>query len=325
VGRGLVIALLVLAATAMGAVRGPTAASSNREDQMRDQIGQFLNMERTNRGLRPLPIDPDLAASAQAWSEHNRDAGCETNCHSTHAEGEIIAWGDVNARSGKLMVAWMQSGNHRNIVLYPDATAMGVGVACKSGGGEVYATVQFYDVYRPVAPTDQDPIASSEEWGSPCEGIEGPVPPTSTSTPTSHRTSSTTTTRPRPTTTTSPPRKNTTPTTAAPTPPRPKAPAAPTVTAPPVVVTTTTPTTAPPPTTTTTSPRIALRADGTGVTADPTATTTDEATLFAESAATPANAEPAWIAIVVVVLLLSGMRVGAQLQELRAARRLEDS
>jgi len=66
-----------------------------------------------------------------------------------------------------------------------------------------------------------------------------------------------------------------------------------------------------------------LRADGTSITADPTAAE-DEATLFAESTATPANAEPAWIAIVVVVLLLSGMRVGAQVQEARAARRLKD-
>jgi hypothetical protein len=77
-------------------------------------------------------------------------------------------------------------------------------------------------------------------------------------------------------------------------------------------------------TTTTTSPRIGLRADGTPFPADAPPTTLDEATLFAESTATPQNAEPAWIAIVVVVLLLSGMRIGAQLHELRVARRLED-
>jgi hypothetical protein len=309
--------LLVLAATTMGALVRPSEASSNREDEMRAQIAQLLNGERTNRGLRPLPIDQGLQDSAQAWSEHNRDAGCETGCHSTHSEGEILAWGDVNAHSGKLVVAWMQSVNHRNIVLYPDTTSFGVGVACKHGG-EVYATVQFHDVYRPVPGTDQDPIATSEDWGTPCEGASGSMP-TTTTTSTTQRPTTTTTTRPPRTTTTAAPRPAAPPTTARRPPPQPAAAAV------------THPTTAPPPPTTTTvtvpptttPPRIALRADSTGITADPTSAE-DEATLFAESTATPANAEPAWIAIVVVVVLLSGMRIAAQLQELRAARRLED-
>lgn len=294
----------------------PTAASSNREDQMRDQIGQFLNMERTNRGLRPLPIDVRLHAQAQAWSEHNRDAGCDTSCHSTHDEGEILAWGGANARSGKLVEAWMQSANHRNILLYPGATAMGIGLAC-AGNGEAYATVQFYDVYRPVPPTDEQPIVTSDTWGAPCDGMEGPVPPTSTSTPTTLRgatTTSTGATRPRPTTTTAPPRRHTAPPTTTATV------AAPTLNAP-ITTTSSVPTTTS--STSTTSPRVALRADGSQIPADGSATS-EEAEAFAQSAATPANAEPAWVAIVVCVLLLSGMRIGAQLHELRAARRLED-
>ena len=322
-GRGLVIALLVLAATAMGAVVRPGEASTSREDQMRDQIGQFLNIERTNRGLKPLPIDLHLQQQAQAWSEHNREAGCETNCHSPHDEGEILAWGGTNAHTGKLMVAWMQSSAHRNIALYPEATAMGIGLACAKNG-EAYATVQFYDVYQPVPATDEAPIASSEAWGTPCDGPSGPVPPTSTSTPTTIRGASTTTTpttaapkpKPRPaTTTTAPPRPRVAPPTTAAARPAAAAPTAPTTTPAPTTSTSTT---------STTSPRIALRADGSEITAE-TPTSADEARLFAESAATPANAEPAWIAIVVVVLLLSGMRIGAQLQEVRAARRLEDS
>jgi hypothetical protein len=291
----------------------PTAAASNREDQMRDQIGQFLNIERTNRDLAALPIDVHLQSQAQAWSERNRDAGCETSCHSTHDEGEILAWGGANARAGKLVVAWMQSPSHRNILLYPDSTAMGIGVACASNG-EAYATVQFYDVHRPVPPSDEQPIASSDAWGTPCDGMGGPVPPTSTSTPTTSRSATTNATpttaapRPRATTTTAPPRQHVAPPTTAML----------VAAAPPLLATTTTS-----PATSTTSPRIALRADGSEIAADGSVTS-EEASAFAESAATPANAEPAWVAIVVVVLLLSGMRIGAQLQELRAARRLED-
>src|SRR5207244_13306578 len=60
--------------------------------------------------------------------------------------------------------------------------------------GQEVAVVQYSDVYRPVAPTDEDPIATSESWGSPCAGLEGPVPSTSTSTPMWHPTTTTTTT-----------------------------------------------------------------------------------------------------------------------------------
>jgi hypothetical protein len=287
---------------------------------MRDQIGQFLNIERTNRGFHALPIDLHLQSQAQAWSERNRDAGCETNCHSTHDEGEILAWGGTNARAGKLVEAWMQSTSHRNILLYPDATAMGIGLAC-AGNGEAYATVQFYDVYRPVPPSDEQPIATSDEWGTPCDGMSGPVPPTSTSTPTTVRGASTTTTpttaapRPRATTTTAAPRQRVAPPTTAPS-----------VTAAPALAATTTTSAAPTTsssTTSTTFPRIALRADGSEIPADGSVTSEDAA-AFAESTATPANAEPAWVAIVVVVLLLSGMRIGAQLREVRAARRRKD-
>ena len=325
VGRGLVIALLVLAATAMGALIQSSQASTSREDEMRAQVAQFLNMERQNRGLQPLPIDNDLAASAQAWSEHNRDSGCETGCHSSYSEGEILAWGDVAGHSGRLAVAWMKSVNHRNIVLYPDATSFGVGVACKHGG-EVYATVQFHNVFAPVPATDENPVATSEDWGSPCEGAKGPMPTTTTTSTTQPPTTTTTARPPRPTTTAAPrpAAPQTTPTTARRSAPAPAAaPAAPrpATPAPPAPTTTTVAQVAT--TTTTPPPRVLLRADGTSITADPTAAET-EAALFAESTATPANAEPAWIAIVVVVVLLSGMRVGAQVHEARAARRLKD-
>jgi cysteine-rich secretory family protein len=308
--------MLVLAATAMGALR-PTEASSSREDTMRDQIGQFLNMERTNRGLAPLPISAELQQQAQGWAEHVRDTGCTSNCHSTWSQGEIIAWGDPSLRSGGLVVAWMKSPDHRNVALYPETTAMGIGTACSDHGQEV-AVVQYSDVYRPVAPTDEDPIATSEAWGSPCAGLEGPVPSTSTSTPMWHPTTTTTPTtaapRPRPTTTTAPPRPRVAPPTTV------KA-AAVAATVAPTSTTASTSTS----TTSTTLPRIGLRADGSEITTNAPPTPAEEAELFAQSAARPASAEPAWVSIVVVVVLLSGLRIGSQLRELRAARRLEDS
>jgi hypothetical protein len=311
---------LVLAAIAMGAMVRPTAASSSREDQMRAQIVQLLNGERTQRGFAPLPVDAQLNGQAQAWAEHLRENGCRSNCHSSWGEGEIIAWGDPGLRTSGLVIAWMKSPNHRNVLLYGDSTSMGVGTAC-SEHGEVVATVQFHDVYRPVAPTEQDPIATSDQWGAPCVGAEGAMP-VENSTPATRATTTTT-----PPTTAAPRPRPTTSTTA---PPRPQPRPAPTTTAVaaaasvvPVTAAPTTTSTSTAPTTTTTSPRVALRADGTEITALTTPTTLDEALLFAESAATPANAEPAWIAIVVVVVLLSGMRIAAQLQEARAGRRSE--
>ncbi|HVV37648.1 MAG TPA: hypothetical protein VHC63_13645 [Acidimicrobiales bacterium] len=57
---------------------------------------------------------------------------------------------------------------------------------------------------------------------------------------------------------------------------------------------------------------------------DQTPTTLSETEVFEATAVAPVNGEPAWVAIVVVVLLLSGLRVAAQIQEQRAARRAED-
>ena len=274
---------------------------------MRTQVAQFLNMERTNRGLSALPVDADLQSQAQTWSEHNRDVGCESGCHSPHDQGEILAWAPVSARSGTLTVAWMKSASHRNIVLYPDATALGVGIACKHGS-EVYATVQFRGVHQPVSTTDEQPMVTSEEWGSPCEGLTGPVPTTTTST--------TATTVPRTTTTRATP------------PPRPPTPTRVTETTAVALVTTptvapTTTTTAAPSPTTMIAPRVGLRSDGEAVNA-PTPSRAEKEALLADAAATPASAEPAWVAIVVVVVLLSTLRIAEQLRDLRAARRLED-
>jgi hypothetical protein len=303
VGRGLVIALLVLAATATGAISRPAAASTSREDHLRADIAQLLNGERSNRGLPQLPVDGGLQQRAQAWTEHNRSTGCEppTDCHSPDAEAEILAWGGQDSTTGAIVVAWMQSDVHRNILLHSQATAIGVGFAC-SDSGWVYATVQFTGIRKPVPQTPQDPIKSVAAQGTACTGGAAPLsqtaPPSTTSTSTPAPATAPPATSPPATA----PRKA--PVTTAPAAPVTVAPvvASPATAAAPLVTTTTT----------STPPSIVLSASLPEV---KTPSFDDEMALSVDNSSAPRRTEAAWIAMVVVVVFLSALRIGFQLRD----------
>ena len=306
----LIVAALIGLAVAL---TPPVGASTGVEDQLRAEIARFLNYERTNRGLSLLPIDTDLQHSAQAWSERNRSVECGPSapCHSPDAQAEILAWGGPDSRSGGIVEAWMRSSTHRNILLHPSASALGVGFACTEDGW-VYATVHFYGVHRPVPATEENPKYTRIGQGSACQlpaaYAEDNAPPTSAPAATT-----TTSTTPSPPVTHAPPTTRPRPTTSA---------VATTIAAPLVIDRPATTTTVVAPTTSTTSEiRVGLRAHAPRITATDL---TPEALAFEESTARPAGTEPAWVAMVVVVVLLYAMRVGAQLREAAAARRSEN-
>jgi hypothetical protein len=286
--------LLVLAATATGAIVRPAVASTAREGHLRAEIAQLLNGERANRGLRQLPVDAGLGERAQAWAERNRSAGCEppADCHSADAQAEILAWGSQESTTGAIVVAWMQSDTHRDILLHSQATSVGVGFACTSDG-LTYITVQFAGIRKPVSPTPVGPVETAPHEGSGCAGDAVPLSETA----------------PPPTTTPSP----------APAPPT-TTPATP----PPSVVTRARPstTTAAPTTTTAIPPTtvgVAALADTTTTTEVPTvvlsARTPDVAALTVEGGGSGGHTEAAWIGMVVVVVFLSALRIGFQLRD----------
>jgi uncharacterized protein YkwD len=278
---------------------------------MRAEIARFLNNERTNRGLSLLPIAQDLQNQAQTWSEHNRSVQCEpsVNCHSPDAEAEILAWGGPDSRSGAIVEAWMRSTTHRDILLHPSATALGVGFACTEDGA-VYATVQFWGVRKPVPATEEDPKVTRIGQGTACalppsSAEASAPPPTTRAAPPS--TSPSTTNAPVTTTTRrSPPpvivtRQQAPPSTTA----------APIEAALPVVTTTTAPS----------EILVGLRSNSPRITAGDFPV---EALAFEESTARPATTEPAWVAMIVVVVLLYSLRIGTQVREAALRRRFEN-
>lgn len=287
---------MVLAAVVTGAVERPAEASSSREDQMRAEIAQFLNAERSHRGLNELYFDRDLQESAQARAERNRSLDCQppADCHSPGAVAEILAWGAPDSKTGAIMVAWMRSQDHRNIALHPKGVSLGVGFACSSAG-QVFAVVHFAGPRNPAAPTDENPIATSPDHGSPCVGTAGPQPRQQSAAP-PPTAPPTTTAAPAPAAVVRRTPGPTTPTTVA----------AATSVAP---VTTTALAAA--------DPVIRLSSVASEFTTPavaPEVQVVDQA-MLSEVPSEPPPAEPAWIAVLVVVLLLSSLRVAGAVRD----------
>lgn len=113
---------------------------------LEEQVVNLVNMEREQRGLRPLTVNPELTRVARYKSED-----MESNNYFSHqspnygspfdmlrnfgvsftAAGENIAKGQTTAQS--VMDAWMNSTGHRENILSTTFTQIGVGYANNQG------------------------------------------------------------------------------------------------------------------------------------------------------------------------------------------------
>jgi uncharacterized protein YkwD/ribosomal protein L24E len=105
-----------------------------------------LNDERRARGLSPLQWNPSLASYAASWSRtmsstgmHHSDIGSLLD--SFDYVGENIAMGR-GAPVSSLHVAWMHSQDHRDNILSPGFTDVGIGVYC-AADGSMWASADF--------------------------------------------------------------------------------------------------------------------------------------------------------------------------------------
>jgi uncharacterized protein YkwD len=113
-----------------------------------DQIVCLINAERTNRGLRALRGDGDLARAARRHSadmvrrtyvSHVTPGGADLGDRiravgygSGHAwrAGEALGWGTgARATPADLVDEWLASPEHRHILLDPGYRELGVGVS----------------------------------------------------------------------------------------------------------------------------------------------------------------------------------------------------
>ena len=105
-----------------------------------------LNDERRARGLPPLRWNAELATYATSWSKtmasssmHHSNIGSLLN--SFDYVGENIAYGK-GAPESALHVAWMHSQDHRDNMLSPGFTDVGIGMYC-APDGSMWATTDF--------------------------------------------------------------------------------------------------------------------------------------------------------------------------------------
>ena len=128
---------------------------SNNYQSIEQQVVKLVNAERAKVGVKPLTSDWELARVARFKSEDMRD-----NRYFDHnspmygtpfqmmksfginyrAAGENIAAGQTTAES--VMKAWMNSPGHKQNILSPNFTHIGVGYA-KGGSYGHYWTQQF--------------------------------------------------------------------------------------------------------------------------------------------------------------------------------------
>ncbi len=146
----------LLAAGGPGASAGPPCAGATASPGQASPATLqaatlcLVNAERRRHGLRPLGLDPRVAAAAQAHAQDmeshrymshysrgggpaNRMARAGFHCRRRGCpQGEDIAWSQRGATPRLIVAMWMHSAGHRYNILYRTYAVAGVGVA--SGG-----------------------------------------------------------------------------------------------------------------------------------------------------------------------------------------------
>jgi hypothetical protein len=156
---------------------GWTAAIESRD--LAYDIFLRVNDERTARGLAPLVWHEGLAGLAGRWSEEMISTGYRHSTEDFRAHpdfagsAENIFMGPEDAAAAH--VGWMESDGHRDNLLSPDVTAVGIGVVCRHDGrmwatqifGVPHGARQLQTPQTPVAPIVRDdagPACPRPSW-----------------------------------------------------------------------------------------------------------------------------------------------------------------
>ena len=133
-------------------------------DELADAIHCLLNAERAKQGLPPVERDPTLERAAQAHAEdmgrrrfyaHENPTGLTPDQRMRKAgfdgrtTGENIHWGvGHHATPARITRDWMNSPGHRENILRPVFTRVGIGVGAEppefAAGGLVGVYVQNF-------------------------------------------------------------------------------------------------------------------------------------------------------------------------------------
>jgi uncharacterized protein YkwD len=153
--RRVLVSCLVLASTF--ASSGVAAAEPADNTSFALRVLELTNAERESAGLAPLTLNSKLADSAQGYSEVLASSGCfEHTCgpvpNFADRDGQAgyTDWTDIGeniaggyATPEAVVAGWMASPGHRENILSPQFTEIGIGVASGGGPYGTYWTQEF--------------------------------------------------------------------------------------------------------------------------------------------------------------------------------------
>jgi len=177
--RWLTVTLLVSLLLQMGMIGAAAAPQSSTGFIVR--VLELTNGERHKIGLPPLVLSPELSDAAQNYSQVLASSGCFE-----HTCGPVASFADRVTQSGytgwtalgeniaagyptpeAVVAGWMSSPGHRENIMSPTYTEMGIGLV--DGGGQygTYWTEEFGTrpgvAQQADAPTGDDGAATNGE------------------------------------------------------------------------------------------------------------------------------------------------------------------
>jgi hypothetical protein len=217
-----------LVAATLLAFGGPLAVERAQAGETAADLTAMTNADRTRVGLRPLATANDLQSLAQQRATEMARSG--RLAHTSNLGTKVSGWKRLGENVGRgpnlrdIQTAFMASPSHRENIVDPGFTQLGVGV---TWDGKEYFYVAV--IFRQPSSTASAPPPTTPTTQA--------TPPTTRAASTPPKPKPTTTTKPAPTTTTAPP----TTTSTVPPPPPPPVEVAGIVEPPPETTTTTAP------------------------------------------------------------------------------------
>jgi uncharacterized protein YkwD len=140
------VAAVILCACLLSAEPSPpvwAATSIGPPEELASRVIELTNAERARAGLPPLGASPELAAAAQAYAEVLASGDCFAHTcgpvPQVQERGELAGYTEWRALGENLaggqqtpervIQMWMESPSHRQNILDPTFTEIGIGVA----------------------------------------------------------------------------------------------------------------------------------------------------------------------------------------------------
>jgi uncharacterized protein YkwD len=136
-------------------VQGPASCNYSSSSSYQTEVANLINSARAQAGLSPLTVNAQLTAAAQG---HSIDQACHGLISHSGSDGSspsqrIAAAGYAASRASEIIYGsgypqtafdwWMSDATHRNEILNPSVTEMGVGYAYMADTTKGYYTVDF--------------------------------------------------------------------------------------------------------------------------------------------------------------------------------------